>query len=76
MLGSFGGIGSGLEIYSLDKVAPAFMPIGGGLGILILLQPQLRVLLAVDHSHHPIGEIGSDVVPNDGVRGAIVVSGQ
>lgn len=69
-------IGSGLEVYSLDEVAPAFVPIGGVLGIFILLQSQFSVLLAPDHSHYSGGEVGADVMSNNGVRGASVVVGQ
>jgi len=76
MLGSLSGIGSRLEIYSLDEVAPAFVAIGGILGILIFLQSQFRVLLAPDHSHDPGGKVSADVMPNNGVGGASVVVSQ
>ncbi len=76
MFGGLSGIGSRLEIDSLDEVAPAFVAIGGVLGILIFLQSQFRALLAPYHSHHPSREVGADVMPDDGVRGAGVVEAQ
>jgi hypothetical protein len=76
MFGGFGGIGSGLEIYFLNEVAPAFVPIREVLGILKLLQLQFCVLLTPDHGDHPGGEVGADVVPDDGVRGGEFVACQ
>ena len=76
MSGGLGGIGPGLEIDSLDEVAPAFVPVGGVLGILILLQAQFCILLAPDHGYHPGGEKGADVMPNNSVGSAGVVEAQ
>jgi hypothetical protein len=73
LLGSFGGVRSGFEIRFLDEVSPAFVTIRGILEILEFLQLRFRVLLAHDYSHHPIGAIGTDVMPDDDVGSGKVV---
>jgi hypothetical protein len=67
MLGSRSRVRSRLQCCFLDEVAPAFVPIGGVLGILKLLQFRFCALLAPDHCDHPSGAVGADVVPDDGV---------
>ena len=76
MLGSFSGICSRSEICFFDEVAPAFVAIGGLLGILKGLQFQLCALLAPDHSDHTSRAVGANVMPDDGVRVGEVVACQ
>lgn len=76
MAGSLGGVGPGLQIYALEKVAPAFVTIGGILRRLPLLDCSLRVLFAPNHLDHSIRTVGTDVMSDNGIANVGVVACQ
>jgi hypothetical protein len=75
-MGSLCGLRARLEFRFFQEVAPAFMVIGGALGLLKFLYGRLCVLLAPDDLDNAGRAVGPHVVPDDRVRRAKIVACQ